>query len=165
MTSVALFISMMISICAMYWGYVQAEYEIASRWILGIGVIWFFAQWQRWNWFSSVVLFAFVLFSAFGLMFGFEFHWMLTGSVFALFAWDMTDFRHRLHLAVEDDDSRGLERRHLARLSLLTLAALLLVSLALYTQVQFTFEWGVFLVVVIVVGLIQLVGWFRKQGK
>lgn len=163
MTSIALFVSILLSVGSLYWGYSSAGFEITSRWVLLAGVVWLLALWQRWNWFSSVVLFAFVLFSAFGLMFGCEFHWMLTGSVFALFAWDMTDFRRRLHLAVEDDDSRGLERRHLARLSLLTLAGLLLVSLALYTQVQFTFEWGVFLVIVIVVGLIQLAGWFRKQ--
>ena len=77
----------------------------------------------------------------------------------------MTDFRRRLHFMSIDDDVRGMERRHIARLSLLTFAGLLLVTITTLIQLNFTFEWGVFLVVVILLGLVQLVSWFRRQGK
>ena len=113
----------------------------------------------------AVALFVFVLFSAFGLLMRFQFSWMLAGSVFALFAWDMTDFRRRLQFSAIDDDTRSMEKRHLARLSLLVLAALLVVSFALFLQVKFTFEWGVFLVIVILLGMVQLINWFRRQNK
>lgn len=165
MTAIALFTSMFLSVASLYWGYVQAGFEPAARWILIMGLVWFFSQWRHWAWFSSLALFVFVFFSAFGLVFGFEFNWMLAGSVFALFAWDMADFRNRLRFAAEDDDSRTLERRHLGRLTVLTMGGLLLVTLALLIQVKFTFEWGVLLVVMVLFGLIQLISWFRRQNK
>jgi hypothetical protein len=161
----ALFTSMFLSVGSLYWGYVQADFESASRWILIIGIFWLFSQWRHWTWVSSVVLFVFVGFAAFGLILGFVFGWMLAGSVFALFAWDMTDFRSRLRFAAMDDDSRAMERRHLAYLTLLVMGGLLLVTAALFIQVKFTFEWGVLLVIVILFGLIQLIGWFRRQSK
>src|SRR5690349_15921346 len=98
---------MFFSVGSLYWGYLQAGFEPAARWILIIGIFWYIAQWQHWSWFSSLVLLIFVSFSAFGLLLGYDFGWMLAGSVFALFAWDMTDFRRRLRFAAEDDDLRG----------------------------------------------------------
>jgi hypothetical protein len=164
-TLIALFTSMFLSVASLYWGYVQAGFESASRWILIIGIFWLFSQWRHWTWVSSMVLFLFVGFAAFGLILGFDFGWMLAGSVFALFAWDMTDFRNRLRFAAMDDDSRAMERRHLAYLTLLIMGGLLLVTVALFIQVKFTFEWGVLLVIVVLFGLIQLIGWFRRQNK
>jgi hypothetical protein len=165
MTALALFTSMVLSVGSLYWGYLQAGFEPALPWILIIGILWIIAQWQHWSWFSSVVLLLFVCFSAFGLMLGYDLGWMLAGSIFALFAWDMTDFRRRLRFAAEDDDLHGMERRHLARLTLLTLGGLLLVTIALLTQVKITFEWAVLLVVFVLFGLIQLISWFRRQNK
>jgi hypothetical protein len=162
-TTIALFASMFLSIASMYWGYAHQGFEIASRWILIIGIFWLFSQWRHWGWASSIVLLAFVVFAATGLILGFDFSWMLAGPVFALVAWDLTDFRRRLRFSVMDDDTHGMEKRHIARLSLLTLGGLLLVSLALFIQVEFTFEWGVLLVVVVVLGLVQLINWFRRQ--
>jgi len=49
---------------------------------------------------------------------------MIAGAVFALFAWDMTEFRRRLRYIAVDDDMRGMERRHIARVSLVILAGL-----------------------------------------
>lgn len=165
MTRVALWLSVVFSVGSLVWGYAHAGWESAARWILAFGFAWLIALWRRWQWFSSLALLTFVFCAAFGLVVGLGFGWMLTSSLFALYAWDLTDFRRRLHLAPADEDSRGLERRRLARLSLLALASLALVSLALYAQAQFTFEWGVFLVIVIVFGLTQLAGWFRRQKQ
>jgi hypothetical protein len=117
----------------------------------------------HWRWFATVGLLAFVVFSAFGLWLHLTLGWMLAGSIFALFAWDMSDFRYRLIFLTPDSGTRAMERRHLARVSLLTVAGLGLASLAMVTQLQFTFEWGVFLVIVILVGMAQLIGWFRRQ--
>jgi hypothetical protein len=156
---------MILSVGSLYWGYAQAGLEIPSRWILVIGVIWFLSQWRHWTWFSSLALFVNVSFAAFGLIIGLDFGWMLAGSVFALFAWDMTDFRRRLRFAAVDDDLPGMERRHIARLTLLIFSGLLLVTVALYVQMKFTFEWGILLVCVATLGLIQFINWFRRHNK
>jgi hypothetical protein len=163
-TTIALFSSMVLSVGSLYWGYVRAGLEMPSRWILIIGIIWLLSQWWHWTGFSSVILFVYVSFAAFGLILGLDFGWMLAGSVFALFAWDMSEFRRRLRFAAVDDDLPGMERRHIARLTLLVFGGLLLVTVALYIQVKFTFEWGMLLAVVTMLGLIQLINWFRRQN-
>ena len=89
--------------------------------------------------------------------------WMIAGAAFALFAWDMTEFRRRIRHMVIDDNIRGMERRHIARVSLIVLAGLLLLTIALLVRVEFTFEWAVLLVIVILLGIAQLVAWFRRQ--
>ena len=165
MTVVALVSSIVISIGSLAWGYVEMGFDNFARWILIFGLVWLFTQWQDWEWFSSLGLFFIIMASAFGLWFGFTLGWMFSGAVFALFAWDMTDFRRRIHSMAADDDTRGMERRHIARISLLSLSGLLLASIAMLLRVEFTFEWGVLLVIVILLGLSQLVGWLRKQSK
>jgi hypothetical protein len=164
-TVVALVSSIIISIGSLAWGYAQVGFDNFARWILIFGMVWLFTQWQGWGWFSSFGLFFIILASAFGLWFGFTPGWMFSGAVFALFAWDMTDFRRRIRSMAADDDTRGMERRHIARISLLSLAGLILASIAMLVRVGFTFEWGVLLVIVVLLGLSQLVGWFRKQSK
>ncbi len=165
MTLFALISSIILSAASLAWGYAEVGLLFVSRWLLIFGVAWLFSQWRGWRWVSSLGLFVAILAAAFGLWFDFNPAWMISGAVFALFAWDMTDFRRRLHFMSIDDDVRGMERRHIARLSLLTFAGLLLVTITTLIQLNFTFEWGVFLVVVILLGLVQLVSWFRRQGK
>ncbi len=165
MTLIALVSSIILSAASLAWGYAEVGLTFVSRWLLIFGTAWLFSQWRGWRWFSSLGLFVAILAAAFGLWFDFDPAWMISGAVFALFAWDMTDFRRRLHLMSIDDDTRGMERRHIARLSLLTFAGLLLITITMLIQLNFTFEWGVFLVVVILLGLVQLVSWFRRQGK
>lgn len=53
-----------------------------------------------------------------------------------LFAWDMSDFRQRLRLMAKDDDTRGIERRHLLRISLLAMLGLFLASITMLVNVQ-----------------------------
>lgn len=165
MTVIALVSSIIISIGSLAWGYSETGFDTFARWILVVGMAWLFTQWQGWDWFSSLVLFFVVLISAFGLWFGFNPGWMFSGAIFALFAWDMTDFRRRVRSMAVDDDSRGMERRHIARVSVLSLAGLFLATITMLVRVQFTFEWGALLVLVAVLGLSQLVSWFRRQSK
>jgi hypothetical protein len=164
-TLIALVSSIIISIGSLAWGYAGAGFDIFVRWIVIFGIVWLFTQWQGWDWFSSLGLFFVILLSAFGLWFGFAPGWMFSGAIFALFAWDMTDFRRRMRSSAADDDMRGMERRHIARVSLLSLAGLTLASITMLLRVEFTFEWGALLVLVVLVGLSQLVGWFRRQSK
>jgi len=159
---IALASSIMISTGSLAWGYAEVGFVVFARWILILGAVWLFTAWRGWGWFSSLALFFAVLASALGLWFRLTPGWMFSGGIFALFAWDMTDFRRRMSSIAADDNARGMERRHIARISLLSLAGLLLASIAMLVRVQFSFEWGALLVFVILLGLGQLVGWFRK---
>jgi hypothetical protein len=164
MTVIALVSSIIISIGSLAWGYAGVGFDNFARWIIILGIVWLVTQWQRWSWFSSVSLFFVILASTIGLWFGFSPGWMFSAAIFALFAWDMTDFHSRIRLMALDDNMRGMERRHIARVSLLSFVGLLLASIAMFLRVQFTFEWGALLVLVILLGLSQLVTWFRKQS-
>lgn len=162
MTVIALVFAIILSIGSIAWGFAEAGLEIFVRWILIFGAVWLFTIWRNWNWFSSVGLFFAVLVSAIGVWIGLTPGWIFSGSIFALFAWDMTDFRQRMNSIAIDDNALGMERRHIARVSFLSLAGLLLASIAMIVKIKFTFEWGALLVLVILFGLGQLVLWFRK---
>ncbi len=162
MTVIALASSIIIGIGSLAWGYTEMGFVVFARWILIFGAVWLFTAWRGWSWFSSLGLFFAILASALGLWFRFTPGWMFSGGIFALFAWDMTDFRRRMLSIAADDNARGMERRHIARISLLSLIGLFLASIAMIVHVKFTFEWSVLLVFVILLGLGQLVWWFRK---
>lgn len=162
MTLVALLSSIVISSVSLAWGFAERGFTSFSVWILILGAGWLFAVWQGWNWYASFALFISIVLAAFGLWFGFIPGWMFAGGIFALVAWDMTDFRQRLLEMAKDDDTRGIERRHLARISLLALIGMVLASIAMLVRVQFTFEWSALLVIVALLGLGQLVAWFRR---
>ncbi len=162
MTLIALLSSIVVSSASLALGFSQRGFTSFAVWILILGTGWFFAIWQEWKWYSSVALFISTVAAALGLWFGFIPGWMFAGGIFALFAWDMDNFRQRLRGLVKDDEIRGLERRHLARISLLALIGLVLASIAMLVRAQFTFEWSALLVIVVLLGLGQLVGWLRK---
>jgi len=97
-----------------------------------------------------------------GLWFDFIVGWMLSSAIFALFAWDMTDFRQKLKSMTSREDIKGMERRHIARLYLLALAGLILTSIMMSMRAQFSYAWNVLLGFVILLGLLQLLVWFRR---
>jgi hypothetical protein len=163
MTGIALVSSIILSAGSLAWVFFESGMSEFGIWILIFGAAWLFSQWRGWGWFSSIGLFLAILVSAFGLWFGLTPGWMFSGAIFALAAWDLTDFRARMRFIAADDHSRGVERRHLARISLLSLAGLALATITMIVRVEFTVEWGALLVVAALLGLGQLAGWFRRQ--
>ncbi|MCA1900401.1 MAG: hypothetical protein LDL50_06810 [Chloroflexi bacterium] len=162
MTLAALLLSVLLSSATLAWGFAQSGFASFSAWMIVFGLGWLLAVWQRWFWYSSLALILYIILAALGLWFGFSPGWLFAGGIFALFAWDMTEFRQRLVLMGKRDDARVVERRHLLRVSLLALTGMTLASIAMLLRGQFTFEWGALFVAVILLGLAQLAGWFRK---
>ncbi len=162
MTVAALGLSIFISIASLAWGYAQAGFSDISTWIIFFGLLWLYSQWRGWNWFSSLGLFLAILAAMIGLWFDFMFEWIFSGAIFALFAWDLTDFRQKVHFMTSREDIKGMQRRHIARLYILALAGLILTSIMLSMRAQFSFEWAVLLVFVIMLGLLQLPAWIRR---
>ena len=162
MTVSALVISIVFSIGSLSWGYAQAGLDPLARWLLIFGVAWLFSQWRRWYWFSSVGLIVIILIAALGTWMGLTPGWMFASGIFALMAWDLTDYRRRIRFAALDDDERGMERRHISRLTFLAFAGLSLSSIAMLVRLEFTLEWAILLVFVVLFGLTQLVAWLRR---
>ncbi len=163
MTGWMLIINILLSAIALGWGIAEAGLPTWSLWLAILDTIWLIALWRRITWSSSIGLLLSVLFAAIGILLNASPGWMLAGSMFALLAWDLTEFRRRLSLAYFEDDLPGLEKRHLLRLALLTLAGLSLASIPLFTSLRFSFEWILLLAVVIALGLTQLVRWLRGR--
>ena len=164
MTIFVFVLSVFVGVGSLALAYNNADYPMLTRWLLFFGVLWLFAIWRRWCWFSSIGIFVLVALAGYGLWIELSPGWMIAGALGGLFAWDLTEFMHRLRFAARTDDLRGLERRHLARLTIVALAGLLLASIAMLVRLEFTFEWMLLLTLVAVLGVTQLVAWLRRAG-
>lgn len=133
-TLIALVFSIIISIGSLAWGYAEAGINSISGWIIFFGLLWLFSIRRGWRWFSSLGLFLCILASMIGLWLNFNFGWMFSGAIFALFAWDMTEFRRKIHFMTSRDDMKGLERRHIVRVILLALGGLLFASILMFLR-------------------------------
>jgi hypothetical protein len=164
-TLIALILSIVVGEASLAWGYLQVGLPHLARWILIFGAVWLATIWQRWRWFAYIGLTFNFLAAALGLWFlNFAPGWMFAGAIAGLLAWDLTDFRYRLRFAANDVERRAVETRHLMRSTLLALLGFGLAGLAMAVKLQFNFEWAVFLALVAVLGLLQLVGWFRRRN-
>jgi len=162
MTLFAFIISVLIGIGSLAYGYNDAGYVMVARGLLVLGVLWLFAGRQRWVWFSTIALLISVSLAGFGLWVALSPGWMISGALGALLAWDLTDFMRRLRFAPLMDDLRALERRHLTRLTIVTVIGVLLASIAMLVRLEFTFEWIMLLTLVAILGVTQLVAWLRR---
>lgn len=162
MSLIALVFSVIISTGSLAWGYASVGLDSVVRWMVAFGVLWLFAQWQRWRWFAALALFLSILFAVVGLWLRFPIGWMFASAIFALVAWDMTELRARLKFLMPREDPKGIERRRVARVSLLALGGLGVASIFILWWRQWTLEWGNFLLGVILLGLPQIIVWFRK---
>jgi hypothetical protein len=123
---ISLIFSMIVSIGSFAWGFFQAGFENLTLWMIAFGIFWLVAQWQKWRWLSSVWVVCAVLIAMVSLWFNVTFGWMFSGALFALFAWDLTDFREKIKNLPPREDARGLTRRHLIRIGLLEVGGLLI---------------------------------------
>ena len=162
MSYFAFVVSVLIGVGSLSLAYADAGLGLLARGLLILGALWLFAGWKRWNWFSAIALLVLVTLAGFGLWFELSSGWMISGALGGLLAWDLTDFMRRLRFVHVTDDKRGLERRHLTRLTIVMLVGLLLASIAMLIRLEFTFEWIMLLTLVTVLGVTQLVAWFRR---
>ncbi len=166
MTLFGLLFGIALGIGSLAWGYMQVGLADFARWILLFGAIWLVAVWQRWRWFAGIGLLFTVVAAALGLWFlNFTPGWMFAGVIGALVAWDLTYFRYRQGFVKSDEERRSMEGRHLVRLSVLAILGFVLASLAMVLKLEFSFEWAMLLALVVVIGVVQLVAWFRKRGR
>lgn len=119
MSVTAVIFSIFISAGSLAWAYHGAGMDGAVRGIGLLGLFWLFSVWRRWRWFSVAGLFFSLLLAAVGVWLGLAIGWMVSGTLFALAAWDLTEFRLRLKQLPPREDAKGIERRHILRIGLL----------------------------------------------
>lgn len=163
MTLVAFILSVILGTGSLAYGYSQMGLTNPTRWFVLLGILWLVAHQRKYYWFSSLALFFIIAAAAYGVWVEFPTVWMLLGALGGLLSWDLSDFARRLSYAASTDDVAGMERRHLARVGIVTALGVGLALLSLYIRInRLAFEVAVGLVILAVVGLTRLVIGLRK---
>lgn len=165
MTAAALVFSIILGAGSLAWGFAGMGLLDVARWLLIVAAVWLVAVWQRWQWFAYVGLAVYFTAAALGLWFlDFPAGWMFGGAIFGLVAWDLTAFRDRQRFAADAQERRSVELRHMLSVAVVTILGFALSSLAMLLQVRFSFDWTVFLVVVLALGVSQIFRWFGNRS-
>ncbi|MGE5462417.1 MAG: hypothetical protein ACM3PS_03625 [Syntrophothermus sp.] len=163
MTTIALVFSILLGTASLAIGYGQAGATGDSRWLILLAVVWLFAHYKKWYWFSSVALVLIIAGAAYGVWLGYPTMWMVLGAVGGLLGWDLSDFARRLSYASPMDDTRTLERRHLERAGIVAALGLGLALLSVLLRFErLAFEVAVGLLLLAVLGLTRLVIGLRR---
>ena len=163
MTLIALILSIILGAGSLTFGYSQTGFAGFAGWFVLLGILWLAAQWRKYYWFSSLALVIIIVAAAYGVWHGFPTVWMLLGVLGGLLGWDLSDFARRLSYASPMDDTRGLERRHLERVGIVTALGFGLALLSLIVHIhRLAFEVAVGLVLLAALGLTRLVWGLRK---
>ena len=163
MTLIALILSILLGSASLVIGYIQAGAGDYARWLVLLPIIWIFAHFRKWYWFSSVALVIIILAAAYGVWQGFPAVWMLLGAVGGLLGWDLSDFARRLSYASPMDDTRPMEIRHLERAGIVAALGLSLALISIFVRFErLAFEVAVGLVLLAALGLTRLVIGLRR---
>ncbi len=164
MSFIAFVISVLIGTGSLSFAYMSAGYDSLSFGLLVVGAFWLYAGWRRRAWASSGGILLLVVFASYGLWNELSPGWMIAGTLGGLLAWDLSEFMRRMDVAPESADLHGMQRRHVARLTVVAVVGLLLASIAMYVRLEFTLEWMMMITLVAVLGVTQLVAWLRRGG-
>ena len=162
MSFFAFVVSVLMGVGSLAFAYSGIGQERLVYGLLALGAFWLYAGWRRWAWASSGIILILVTAAGYGLWIELSPGWMIAGALGALLAWDLSEFLRRLKVAPKTDDLRGMQRRHLARLTLVAILGLALASISMLVRLEFTLEWMMLLAVVGVLGITQLVAWLRR---
>ncbi len=163
MTIIAMTASILLGTASLAYGYSQAGMTDPVRWFILLGIVWIVSHWRKYYWVSSLAFFLTVLGAAYGVWNGLPTVWMLLGALGGLLGWDLSDFARRLSYAAPTDDIVGMERRHLARVSVVAALGLGIALLSLVIRInRLAFEVAVGLVLLAALGLTRLVMRLRK---
>ena len=163
MIKIGAYSSLWMGSLALAWGYYQADSTPYIYAALGIGTLWTWGLAQRIKWMPNLGLVATTLLAAFGLYQSLPFGWMFAAALSALTSYDLSNFRLRLRYAAKGEDTSLLQRVHFTRLGIMTLLGLIISTIAMLWQAEFTFEWAIFLMLAGVWGVSLLVGWVRQS--
>jgi hypothetical protein len=164
MTRPLLFLFVVLAIAALAAAFSLAGYLLPVLMLLLFGLLWMVALLRRWTWASVVGLFLVYAFAAAGFWLRLSTGLLLVGATAGFLSWDLTSFSQRLLLSAPEDDVAGLERRHILRLFLATVAGLFLSLGALFLPAKISFGWSLLLVLLSVLGIGRVMNWLMRNG-
>ncbi len=145
------------------YGYSQEGYSRPALWIVLLGAAWLLAEWRRMYWFASAALLLMVFVAGFGVWQEFSLRWMFLGALGGLLGWDLSEFLRRLRYAAPTDNIADLERRHLARVTIVAATGLGVAYIsALFEVRRLAFEVAVGVTLLAAFGLTRLVVRLKK---
>ncbi len=157
-----LYISLIAGTASLAQGYLDGGQVDPARWILYFGAMWIAAQISRWRWFAPIGLFAALTCAGYGVWIGLPASWMFAGAMGALFAWDLSDFKHRLD-ASAPEGAAEVARRHLLRLGFIVGAGLV------YSLLRMVYWWEVYADALAYLSMLGAAGagllWGRKRPE
>jgi hypothetical protein len=163
MTRILRFVCLVLSMVLLSAGYWQGGRVWPVLGILVLGILFCLGLGFRWDWISPVGLFFSFGVAAAGLMQNLSPLLLISAAFFALLAWDLADFHVRLQKASPEDDTAGLEKRHLLRLVLPALAGTGLGVVGLTIHLKPNFEWTVVVMLFMLWGVNRVVTWLLKK--
>jgi hypothetical protein len=128
------------------------------------GAFWAIGMMRHWKWSPAICLFGIYFLVVLGLLLGFSTALLTVSAFCALLAWDLADLSFRLRLAAPEDDTSGLQRRHLLTLIVVAFFGTAAVITAQTLRVKFAFEWMALLLLFAAWGVGRVVsGLLRRE--
>lgn len=158
-------IALVSGVIALAIGYFLGGYPIPAYWLLSLGVIWLFAEFRGTRWAASPAFWAGLVVAGYGLWIDLSLGWMLAGAFGGLMVWNLSDFQHRILRAAPADDVKGLTRRHLIRLLVVTTLGLFFSLSVSFLEDGLSFSWMVFLVILATLGVLYIFNSVRRGSN
>lgn len=162
---VVFFISLAVSAACLFLGYYPSGSLQVLAALVAMALFGFFTRRSTSQWPTSVILTAYLMIAAGGLLAGHSPYLLIIGSIAALCTWDLALFEQSLagdqrHVLVS-----VLEKKHLQSLGLVALVGLILTSAGLVIRLTIHFGVIVLFVLVALFGLERSKRYFNQSNK
>jgi hypothetical protein len=165
MTRTARFFFVVLSAGLLAAAYFLGGFPIPALAALLFGAFWTVGLARRWTWIPALGLFGVYGLTVAGMLLGLAPLLPSAAAFAALLAWDLSDFYFRLRLAAPDDDTSGLECRHLVRALVVAVIGAAVLVAAQTLRLEFSFEWLAVLLLFAVWGVGRIIGGLLKREK
>jgi len=157
-------VSIVLAALSLAVGYTLTDFWPGAIFSIAVGLLWLTALWRAWRPVIGLSVIIFVGIAALGTWLGVSAGWLLFGIVATLAGWDLGDFAHRFGQTEHVQGHAALQRIHLQRLAIVAGLGLLLGGIALSFELRLNMWWGIFLGVLVIVGLSQAIGRLRRES-
>lgn len=123
----ALVLCISLSSISLAWGYRIIGYQTPV--VIMLLSLWLFTHLFKWRWASVPAVLLSLGLAVWGVWVNLTTGWMLSGVIFALFAYDLTEFQERIKTLPPREDIQGRTRRRLIRIAFLAVMGVLLALL------------------------------------